>query len=303
MATSRFFVRRAAAPVACLLLVAAITVCSAPAASARNVGFIMPLCCDFGDTTRDRFTGFLGQSGFGPGTVEILVQRPAADRVSILNSIRKLIAYNVDALVVFGGSAAREAMQETQSIPIIFIGAYDPLREGLVQSLDLPGKNISGVSCKTSLPFLLDNIQETAGLSAFGVIYHADNLDSRAQHEELKDLTGKRGVKIVSADVRSVPVDSLPGLLASTQFVYVAAGCYSNIVSGADLQRIARPVATQCQNSDDMGAVLSLAADNDEVLQRAADITARTLKGETAAQRLGLKIPFSVLSRATKLIK
>ncbi len=307
------------------LAVLCLTLLVAPvkALAAKGIGLVMPLCCDLGDETKDRFARALQQAGIPPGDVELLVQRPGVDKVSIANGVRKLIAYDAKVLVVFGGTAAQAAVQEARDTPVVFIGVYDPVGEGLIQSLEKPGKNMTGVYCKTSLPFLLDNIQETApGLSSLGVIFHSDSLDSQAQLSELKGLAAKRNLQLLTADLRGSTAEAAGKTVQPAAFVYLAGGCWPDLIGSVDLERLNKPLASQCQNAASARPVLNLAPDEEEMIAEAARLTARLLRGEKAsqvpvstarkiafvidlqsAQRLGLKVPFTVLGRATKIVQ
>lgn len=292
------------------------------AGAAGKIGIVTPLCCDFGAETKNMIAGSLKTAGVDPGGYELLVQRPGTDRISLLNSIRKLIAYEVTVLIVFGGTAAREAAQETRSVPVVFIGAWDPVKSGLVAGLERPGKNLTGVTGRTSLAFLLDAVAETGPPQNLGVIYHSDNIDGLAQLAEVKEAAAKRGWKVTAVDARAVKGPDLAGALSATQTVYLAIGAYPDAVTPADLAAIDKPVITQCQNADGAGAVFTLAAEPAESLDEAARIVGRVLAGEkpglvpvaaarkiafvinlAAAQRLGVKVPFGVLSRASRVVK
>jgi putative ABC transport system substrate-binding protein len=303
---------------------AALAVVAAPydARCAQSIGLVMPRCCEFGDQTKDVIARGLAESGFPAKDLEILVQRPGADKISIINAIRKLIAFDVKALVVFGGTAAREAAREAKGFPVIVTGSYDPVGQNLIQSAERPGGNLTGVQCKTSLPFLLDSILESTAVTKLGVVHHSENLDSQTQLAELGDLAAKKRFEVVTVDMKQAPGDGLAQSLAATQFVYLAAGCYPDFIDQAHLVGLGKPVATQCQQGGGTLAVFSLAADEEETLLEAGRIAARILKGEKAgtipfsavkkinfvinmalAQKLGLKIPFGLLSKATKIIR
>jgi putative ABC transport system substrate-binding protein len=292
------------------------------AAAAEKIGVVTPLCCDFGADTKEMIVAGLKAAGVAPASYELLVQRPGTDRVSLLNSIRKLTAYEVKALITFGGTAAREAAQESRSVPVIFVGAWDPVKSGLVSALDRPGKNVTGVSGRTSLAFLLDALVETTQPSNLGVLYHSDNIDGLAQLAEVKEAAAKRGLALTPVDTRTVKGPALAPALAGCQAVYLAIGVFPEAVGREELEALGKPVITQSQNAEGAGAIFALSAEPEESLAEATKIVARILAGEKpgqvpvgaakkiafvvnmqAAQRQGVKIPFGVLSRASRVVK
>jgi len=56
-----------------------------------------------------------------------------------------------DLIVGMGGTVALLAKELTQDIPILFVGAGDPIATGLVKSLARPETNVTGVSTLTDL--------------------------------------------------------------------------------------------------------------------------------------------------------
>jgi putative ABC transport system substrate-binding protein len=62
----------------------------------------------------------------------------------------ELVALRVDLIAALGSPAARVAktasVKPTPAIPVVFTGAIDPVAEGLVQSLNRPGGNMTGVT-------------------------------------------------------------------------------------------------------------------------------------------------------------
>ena len=60
--------------------------------------------------------------------------------------IAELMQLQVDILVVGSARAAVVAKQATQAMPIVFLGAADPVETGLVASLAQPGGNLTGLS-------------------------------------------------------------------------------------------------------------------------------------------------------------
>lgn len=290
--------------------------------AAKTVGMIMPRDCAAGADAKDKFVEMLMKSGLARGEAEVFVQRPAPDKVSRLNSARKFLSFGVDAIVIWGGTAVDEILRESGKVPVVFIGVYDPVKQGIVKDLKSPGKNTTGVASTTSMSFLLDNIMEASGERLLGVIYHSGVSDSRVQLEELKALSVKKGLKLILLDASKQGMAQAAQVLAPAPFLYQAQGCYVEGDRFVNLEKLGKPAATQTPGVTSGGIVFTLAPDPDKMLKEAAGITARVFKGEKAknipvvrmkdidfiinmseARRMGVKIPFPVLNRATKIIK
>jgi putative tryptophan/tyrosine transport system substrate-binding protein len=98
---------------------------------------------------RDQLDGFyagLKAGGFVPGENVSIVQRGADDRYDRLPALAaELVHQRVSVIAIFGGPvAALAAKAATTSIPIVFAAVSDPVRSGLVASLNRPGGNLTG---------------------------------------------------------------------------------------------------------------------------------------------------------------
>lgn len=297
-----------------------LSLCAPAPSRASTVGLILPKDCAFSPEVKDKFSMLLREKGIRDA--DILLQRPASDKVSRLNSMRKFLAIGADVIVVWGSTSLKEIAGEAGKTPIVFVGVWDPVQSGIVQDLDAPGRNITGVMGKTSTAYLLDNIIETSGAKAIGVIYHSSLEDSKAQYEELLKAAPLKGLDLLTADLSDLSMEKASGVLEPVPFLYMAQGC--NVEAGVfeSLASMNKPAATQNPGVTGGGVIFTLAPDMEETITIISDITGRILKGEKPgtipvarnkkinftinvgeARRLGVKIPFGVLNRGTEVIR
>jgi putative ABC transport system substrate-binding protein len=93
----------------------------------------------------DLFKRELSQLGYIEGKNITIEYRSAENQLERFPAlVQELIGLKVDVLVSSSTAGALAAKAATQTIPIVFIGATDPIGAGLVDSLARPGGNITG---------------------------------------------------------------------------------------------------------------------------------------------------------------
>jgi len=110
------------------------------------IGFLDP-----GSPEKTRVDGFrqaLADAGYVEGRNVAIEFRWANTQLERLRALAEdLVTYRVAVIVASGGvGAALAAKATTSTIPIVLAGGADPVRYGLVASLNRPGGNITGVT-------------------------------------------------------------------------------------------------------------------------------------------------------------
>jgi putative ABC transport system substrate-binding protein len=123
--------------------------------------------------------------------------------------VADLVKRKVAVILAAGGSdPAKAAKAATATIPIVFISASDPVKVGIVMSLNRPGGNVTGVSLLGSAleAKRLGLLHELVpGAASIGVLINPKYPDSNLQLREVQEAasTIKRQINIVHASTEA----------------------------------------------------------------------------------------------------
>jgi putative tryptophan/tyrosine transport system substrate-binding protein len=195
----------------------------------------------------------------------------------------ELIALAPDAVVPQGSQNSEALQKETQSIPIIFVEASDPMSSGLVSSMSKPGRNLTGFT----------NFEFSIGSKWLEILRELAPEIRRALVLEGLDI-GNQGF------LRSENRDLIVALAAR----YHLPAMYST-----------RPFVAS-------GGLMSYDTDTTELWRQAASYVDRILRGENpgdlpvqvptkyelvinlkTARGIGLHVPATLLARADEVIE
>ena len=253
------------------------------------------------------------------------------DPAELPAAARDLVRRGVDIIVTSGGdNVARAAQMATTRLPIVFIGASDPVRSGLVRSFATPGGNITGIADLAAElgPKRLEIFRELVpGLKRILLVYDATNPYAVAQLKEYRDGARSLGLTLVERPVRTDEEAraAITGLRKREVDGILAPRLLSLNIPGFVLEA-GQVTPTMFQGGGpffvEQGGLVSYAANDGHSGRQAARLVDKILKGATpaalpveqatkfdlvinlkTAKALGLTISRSVMLRADRLIE
>src|SRR4051812_10892545 len=143
----------------------------------------------------------LAEIGYTEGKNVLIEYRWADNRYDRLPALAaELVRQQVAVIAATRSSApALAAKAATSTIPIVFQTGSDPVMDGLVASLNRPGRNVTGVTRLTTelVPKRLEIISELVPKATMiGYLGNPKGIQTAAQVRELQEATRTRGIKL-----------------------------------------------------------------------------------------------------------
>lgn len=215
------------------------------------------------------------------------------DSGRIRTQAKELVSLNPDVILVSTGLALQPLIQETRSIPIVFIQIADPVGAGLVASLARPGGNITGFTVAEFSIFgkLLEVLKEVAPhVTRAAVILHPDQKPQAGMFRAIEVVAPSLRVQVTASGVR----DAAELERAIDQFARepnggmvvlpnpVTDGNRGLIIAMAERHRL--PTAYILRPSVAAGGLVSYGPDLAHQFRQAATYVDRILRGEKPAE-------------------
>jgi putative ABC transport system substrate-binding protein len=300
----------------------------------RRIGVVMlyPEHDPQGQLRATAFRAELEKAGWTiGGNLQIDIEWGTGDAAWVRAATEQALRRTPDVLLANGDPAIFAAQQLTTSVPVIFIGAGDPVADGLVRSIAHPGGNLTGFTVmEPSLGAkLLGMLKQVApGVTRVATLVNPDNASHRRILALLEAAASNSSVTIVWASAREASdieaamkqwaQEADCGLIVPSDPVTNARR--KLIVELAAHYRLPAIYALRAAVAD--GGLMSYGVDLIGLFRQSAIYADRILKGEKAAdlpvqlptkyelvvnaktaRSLGLDVPASLLATADEVIE
>jgi putative ABC transport system substrate-binding protein len=279
---------------------------------------------------RDGFIEALKEEGFEDGkNINIDIQNAQGDITTASTIAEGFVADGVDLILAIATQAAEAAYKATKDIPIVITAVTDPVAIGLADSLEHPGKNVTGTHDMNPIKEQLELLKEILpDATTVGVIFNSGEENSRVQVEILEKVAGDFGMTIVKAAVTSTGEVSTAteSLIGKVDAIYIptdntVVSAIASVIQVSDEHKI--PVIPGEESCVRAGALATLGIDYFRLGHQAGKMAAKILRGEAepstmpiegqtqyrvvvnkaAAEKLNVTLPASLLERADEVIE
>jgi len=283
------------------------------------------------DANQQGFIDQLAAEGFVEGdNVEYIIKNAEGDMTLAATIAQQFVTRDVDLILSIATPTSQAAVNavEGTDIKVVFGSVTDPVAAALVDSWDNPGGNVTGISDWADVPAQVQLVLNIVpDVQKLGTIYNAGETNSVVQIDELKKAAPSLGITdIVEATAASTAdvfaaVQSLVGrvdaIWVPTDNTVVAA--FESVVKVCEDNQI--PLFAADTATVERGAIGTPGIDYYQLGRECGQVAARILRGEdpadipvkrvdmtdvflnpSAAERMGVTIPQSVLDGATQIV-
>ena len=298
----------------------------------RRIGVMMSVANNaLGQARFKAFQQGLEKLGWTDGrnvAIEVRWSEGRAERY--LEITAEFVRLKLDVIVTTATLPTILVKEATQVIPIVFIGAGDPVATGLVASLARPGGNATGLSNQTRdiAGKRVELLRELVpGLRRLAILGNADNASNVLEMREVQAAAGTLGLEVVRLEIRRA--EDIASALETVKGPALALYVVIDSVTNANALRInilalgARlPTMHGTREQVEAGGLLSYGADFVDQYRHGAGLVDKILRGtkpgdipveqptkfdliinRTTAKALGLTIPETLLATADEVIQ
>jgi putative tryptophan/tyrosine transport system substrate-binding protein len=296
------------------------------------IGFLHPTSANVSEVQLRGFRLGLKDTGFVEGENIAIDYRWANGQYDQLPALAAdLVRRKVAVIALVAPVSALAAKQATSSIPIVFAIGSDPVKDGIVESLNRPGGNITGATFFANLLDakrlgLLHQLVPSAKVVA--ALLNPKNTNFELERQETQEAANALGLELVvlqASNEREIDNSFATIVEKNAGAVFVAGDAFLS-THGEQITKLAMshsiPAAFVPREQAAAGGLMSYGGSIAGALRQAGAYVGRILKGEKpadlpvqqstqfefvinmkTAKTLGVQVPPSLLAIADEVIE
>ncbi len=270
----------------------------------------------------------LAERGYTEGENLTVLHESAQGNSAIASQIaRKFVGESPDVIVAIATPSAQTVAAAARDIPVVFSAVTDPVGAKLVQSLEAPGANISGVSDMLPIDKHLDMLQKAMPeAKRIGTVYNPGEANAVSLVNLLEERLQARGLSLskAAATKTSEVLGAARSLVGDVDAIYLTTD--NTVISAAEAvisvgERAKIPVFAADTATVSRGAVAALGFDYYNHGRQTGAMVARVLAGENpgampvetmdqldlfvnpeAGERMGVTLPEAFIAEAKEVV-
>jgi len=271
----------------------------------------------------------LAEEGYKDGENLRIMHESAQGNAAIASQIaRKFVGESPDVIVAIATPSAQTMAAAARNTPVIFSAVTDPVGAKLVQSLEKPGANITGVTDMLPIERHIDLLERLVpDAKTIGTVYNPGEANAVALVELLEERLEARGLTLAKAAATktSEVLGAARSLVGKADAIYLTTD--NTVISAAEAvvsvgERAKIPVFAADTATVSRGAVAALGFDYYDHGRQTGGMVVKVLNGANpgempvesvdtlnlfvnpeAAERMGITLSEDVLNDAQEIVK
>ena len=215
--------------------------------------------------------------------VEWDIQNANGEQGTAVSISQQMANANHDLYLAIATPAGQAMSNSIKDAPLLFTAVTDPVEAELVESVDKPGKNVTGTSDEAPIEEQVDLISQLVpDAKTVGVVYSSAEVNSKVQVDQLTEAATPKGIDVKSQTVTSVTeIPQAVEALGDVDALYVPTD--NMVVSGiSSLIKVANdktiPVIAADSGAVEGGAAATIGIDYEELGRQTGEMALRILQ-------------------------
>ncbi|MBC3796949.1 ABC transporter substrate-binding protein [Acetobacterium tundrae] len=254
-----------------------------------KVGIIQMIENGAFDDMRDGFIQELRDKGYSEDQLEIVVKNAQGDTSNLNTIAQEMSDGSYDLVATIATPASQTFVNMKSQTPQVFIAVSDPVKAGIVSTMEKPDHNATGTSNPIPVQKIIDLSKTlTPGIKTFGIIYNTSEVNSVSTVNKAKEYMAAQGYTVQEAVVTnsSEVQQAIEGLLSGVDAIFIPndSVIQNAMPTVAEAAKTAKkPVYGSSAVMVNSGALATVAIGDKAIGAATADMAIEILKGKSPA--------------------